>query len=123
MVTDKDCEIFIRVRGKGRVCELDNLMVGFSISDLKENNIWALFVDPEYEGKGIGRKLHDTMLHWYFSETNITVRLGTAPGTRVADFYLKAGWKNIGMHGQKELKFEMTYNNWKQINFNKFISE
>ena len=49
LVTDKDCEEFISVRGKGWVCEIDQQIVGFAIADLKENNIWALFVDPEYE--------------------------------------------------------------------------
>ena len=51
LVTDKDCEEFISVRGKGWVCEIDQQIVGFAIADLKENNIWALFVDPEYERK------------------------------------------------------------------------
>jgi ribosomal protein S18 acetylase RimI-like enzyme len=64
LVTDKDCEEFISVRGKGWVCEIDQQIVGFAIADLKEKNIWALFVDPEYERKGIGQKLHRKMLNW-----------------------------------------------------------
>ena len=55
LVTDQDCEVFITVRGKGWVCEIDKHIVGFAIADLKENNIWALFLDPEFEGKGIGQ--------------------------------------------------------------------
>ncbi len=43
LVTDEDCAAFMTVRGKGWVCEIDNTIVGFSIVDLKENNIWALF--------------------------------------------------------------------------------
>ncbi|WP_435523381.1 GNAT family N-acetyltransferase [Chryseobacterium indoltheticum] len=69
LVTDKDCEEFITERGKGWVCEIDGKITGFSIVDLKDNNIWALFVDPDYEKKGIGKKLHDIMLDWYFSQT------------------------------------------------------
>lgn len=49
IVTDKDCEEFITLRGKGWVCEIDNKIVGFAIADLKENNIWALFIDPLFE--------------------------------------------------------------------------
>jgi len=111
LVTDKDCEEFITVRGKGWVCEAEGHIVGFAIADLQENNIWALFLRPEFEGKGIGRELHRLMLDWYFSKTHETVWLGTAPGTRAAGFYRKAGWKEVGMHG-KELKFEMTYTDW-----------
>jgi len=43
LVTDKDGEEFITVRGKGWVCEFEEQIVGFAIVDLKENNIWALF--------------------------------------------------------------------------------
>jgi GNAT superfamily N-acetyltransferase len=112
LVTDKDCEEFMTVRGKGWVCEIDHQIVGFSIADLKGNNIWALFVDPFFEGKGIGQVLHKTMLDWYFTQTDQTVWLGTAYDTRAELFYRRAGWKEVGMHGTKEIKFEMTYNDW-----------
>ena len=112
LVTDKDCEEFLFERGKGWVCEIDNEIVGFSIVDLKENNIWALFLDPNFEKKGIGRKLHNIMLDWYFTQTKETVWLGTAFNTRAESFYRKSGWKEIGLHGNKEIKFEMTFENW-----------
>lgn len=113
LVTDKDCEEFLFERGKGWVYEIDYQIVGFSIVDLKEKNIWALFLDPGFEKQGIGRKLHDTMLDWYFEQTKETVWLGTAPKTRAENFYRKSGWKETGTHGKGEIKFEMTYNNWK----------
>ena len=103
LVTDKDCEEFITDRGMGWVCEADHNVVGFAIADLKENNIWALFVKPEYEGMGIGKKLHQLMLDWYFSQGKETVWLGTAPDSRAALFYRQAGWKETGKHGQKEI--------------------
>lgn len=112
LVKDADCEEFITRRGKGWVCEVDNVIVGFAIADLKEHNIWALFLKPEFEGKGIGSRLHDTMMDWYFTQTKTKVWLGTAPATRAASFYLKRGWSRAGMHGAKEVKFEMTFNEW-----------
>ncbi len=112
LVTDQDCEEYMTVRGKGWVCEADNRIVGFAIADLKEHNIWALFLLPEYEGKGIGQLLHTTMLDWYFSKTNETVWLSTAFHTRAEKFYRKAGWKEVGLHGTKEIKFEMTFADW-----------
>ncbi|MCQ0113008.1 Ribosomal protein S18 acetylase RimI [Zhouia amylolytica] len=113
LVTDDDCLDFITKRGKGWVCEIDNKIVGFSIVDLKEHNIWALFVHPFYSEKGIGRKLHDIMLDWYFNQTYQNVWLGTAPNTRAEMFYRKAGWTEVGTHGKGEIKFEMTFENWK----------
>lgn len=121
LVSDEDCKEFITQRGKGWVCEINDRIVGFSIVDLKDKNIWALFVHPEFEGNGIGKKLHDTMLNWYFNQTKETVWLGTAPHTRAEKFYHKAGWKEAGTHGPKEIKLEMSYVNWKNnlnnINF------
>ncbi len=66
---------------------------------------------PVFEGQGIGRKLHDVMLYWYFDQTRTNLWLGTSPETRAEMFYRKAGWKEIGTHGIDEIKFEMTYEN------------
>ncbi|MBN8688291.1 MAG: GNAT family N-acetyltransferase [Chitinophagales bacterium] len=112
LVTDKDCEEFITARGKGWVCEIDGQIVGFAIADLKENNIWALFIAPDFEKKGIGQQLHKRMLDWYFSQTKATVWLGTAFNTRAENFYRKAGWTEAGTNGPKEIKFIMTYDDW-----------
>ena len=114
LVTDKDCEDYITLRGKGWVCEIDDSVIGFAIADLVENNIWALFLQPEYERRGIGKKLHDIMLEWYFSKTKEKVWLGTAPNTRAEMFYRKCGWKEVGKHGKGEIKFEMSYDEWEQ---------
>ncbi len=112
LVPDKDCEEYMTVRGKGWVCETEGTIVGFAIADLKENNIWALFLLPEYEGQGNGKKLHDIMLDWYFTQTKETVWLGTAFNTRAEKFYRMQGWKEAGMHGSKEIKFEMSRADW-----------
>ena len=112
LVTDKDCENYLTSRGKGWVCEDDNRVVGFAIADLVENNIWALFIHPNYEGRGVGNRLHRLMLDWYFSQEKEVVWLSTAPGTRAETFYGKQGWRKTGMYGKGETKFEMTRDEW-----------
>jgi len=112
LVTDADCADYLTRRGKGWVCTVDDRVVGFSIVDLVDRNVWALFLLPEYEGQGIGRQLHDRMLDWYFDQTPDTIWLGTAPGTRAEGFYRKAGWREVGTHGKGEVKFEMTREEW-----------
>jgi len=114
LVSDADCIDYITRRGKGWVCETDGRIVGFSIADLLGNNICALFVDPEYEGKGIGKKLHSLMMEWYFSQTDKTVWLSTAPASRAEGFYRKEGWLETGTYGKGEVKFEMQSENWKE---------
>ena len=115
LVPDRDVEEFLFRRGKGWVCEINDTVVGFSIADLKENNIWALFVHPDFAGKRIGKKLHDIMLDWYFDQTKETVWLGTSPKTKAEQFYRMQGWKEAGTHGKGEIKFEMDFENWGKL--------
>lgn len=112
LISPKDCVDYLTQRGRGWVCEIENEVVGFSIVDLQENNVWALFLNPKFEKMGIGRMLHDVMLDWYFGQTQADLWLGTSPNTRAEGFYRRAGWIESGTHGNDEIKFEMTFNNW-----------
>ena len=89
------------------VCEVDGVIAGFVMVDAEKQNLWALFVAPEQEGKGIGRTLHDAMFLWYFNRRT-ALRLTTAPDTRAASFYSKAGYACLGPTDDgKELIFEL----------------
>jgi GNAT superfamily N-acetyltransferase len=112
LVPDHDVEEFITNRGKGWVCEIEGTIVGFAIADLVKNNIWALFIHPDFEARGIGKKLHQMMMDWYFVQTNEKVWLGTDPNSRAERFYRMQGWKEVGVHGKGEIKFEMNYEDW-----------
>lgn len=115
LVPDSDVEDYILNRGRGWVCEIGNAIVGFSIVSVTDKNVWALFIQPGYEKMGIGRRLHDEMINWYFGQTETTIWLGTAPGTRAESFYRKAGWTEVGRHGKGEVKFEMKAAEWQQL--------
>lgn len=112
LVTDADVEDYITRRGRGWVSEQDGIVTGFSIVSVSDNNVWALFIHPDFEGGGIGRQLHDIMLNWYFTQTDETIWLSTTPGTRAEKFYRKAGWKECGVYGKGEIKFELTKGEW-----------
>jgi GNAT superfamily N-acetyltransferase len=115
LVTDAAVEEYITLRGQGWVCEVEGTVVGFAIADVKGHSIWALFVDPAFEKKGIGRTLHDTMLDWYFQQTTQKVWLSTGLDTRAATFYRTAGWEEAGtIPGKNELRFELTFEKWTQ---------
>ena len=113
LIPDDLVEEFITKRGKGFVCEIDDIIVGFSIVDFVENNVWALFLLPDFEGKRIGKKLHQLMLDEYFSKTKETIWLSTEANSRAETFYKKQGWKNAGFHGN-EVKFEMSFEDWRK---------
>jgi len=112
LISAKDYEEFMFNRGKGWVCEEGGEIIGFAIVDLKEKNVWALFIQPSHEGKGAGRKLHDEMLNWYFDQTRETIWLGTAPNTRAEKFYEKAGWQKTSIRPNGEVRFEMSREQW-----------
>ena len=112
LIPDDLVEEFITKRGKGFACEIDKKIVGFSIVDFVENNVWALFLLPDFEGKRIGKKLHQLMLDEYFSKTKETIWLSTEANSRAEIIYKKQGWKNAGFHGN-EVKFEMSFEDWK----------
>ncbi len=116
LVTDEDCNDYINRKGKGWVAESENIIIGFSIVDVLENNVWALFVNPDFEGMGISKELHDIMIDWYFKQTKENIWLGTEPKTKAEKFYRKNGWKEIGRHGKGEIKFEMDLEDWKKNN-------
>lgn len=115
LITDLDCEDFICRRGKGWICEIDERIVGFAIADLVNDNVWALFLHPDFEGRGIGKKLQQTMLNWYFDTGKNSIWLGTSPGTRAEKFYTASGWHRNGFHGKNEIKFEMTKEKWLKL--------
>lgn len=112
-ITAADYTEFLTRRGCGWTADIQGVIAGFAIADLQDHNIWALFVAPAAEGKGVGKALHRQMLAWYFSKTQETVWLSTALGTRAEHFYRAASWIENGLHGQQEIRFEMSFENWK----------
>ncbi len=114
LVTDADVADYLTRRGKGWVCVENQQILGFAIADLQHHNIWALFLRPEAENRGIGKNLHTLMLDWYFSKTTETVWLSTSPHTRAEGFYRKLGWREAGVYGKGEILFKMSYDQWQQ---------
>lgn len=55
------------------------------------------------------------MLKWYFSQTDKTVWLSTSPNTRAEKFYRNAGWREVGVYGKGEIKFEMSSAEWNEV--------
>lgn len=82
----------IEATGRGWVSVVDGAVRGFAIGNHVTGNIWALFVDPDHEGRGHGRALHDTMVEWLQAQGLPRLWLTTGPDTRARRFYEKAGW-------------------------------
>jgi GNAT superfamily N-acetyltransferase len=115
LVPDSDVADYIMNRGRGWISTCDNSVVGFAIVSLSDNNVWALFIDPLFENKGIGSHLHREMIDWYFSQTSQAIWLSTAPGTRAEEFYRCKGWIGKGFTKSGEVLFEMESDLWNQV--------
>jgi ribosomal protein S18 acetylase RimI-like enzyme len=124
IVTEKDCIEYVSVRGIGWVCEMKNNISGFAILDIKTKSIWALFVLPEEERKGIGKKLQELMLNYYFSQSKDKLWLETAANTRAEIFYKSSGWIEVERHERfpsnkllpafTEIKMELSLEDWEK---------
>jgi GNAT superfamily N-acetyltransferase len=95
-IAEADYVPAIERTGRGWVAEENGEIVGFAVGNAITGNIWALFVDPRFEGRGHGRQLHDAMVEWLFAQGLRQLNLGTEPGTRAQRFYERAGWSFTG---------------------------
>src|SRR4051812_9247082 len=78
------------------VCDENGTVSGFSAADPKDGSIFALFVDPESEGRGIGRHLLNVACDSLRSGAHTMATLATEPGTRAERLYRRDGWQEIG---------------------------
>ena len=93
--------------GRGWAFTNGGQMLGFSIALQDPPAIWALFVLPGHEGKGIGNKLHDQAVEWLWELGAARITLTTDPGTRADRFYRARGWVDTGLNQNGEICFEL----------------
>jgi len=86
-------------------------IVGFAIGDLARSNVWALFVAPDSERRGVGRALFDALVESMFAAGATRLWLTTDPASRAAGFYDAAGWERCGFEGA-DLRFELGRDAW-----------
>ncbi len=104
-ISDEELCRSIEEDGRGWVAEEDGRILGFAIG-LLSGNVWALFVRPEAEGRGIGSALHTEMLAWFSQQRLHRLWLSTGTNTRARAFYEARGWKYAGPYGPDEVRLE-----------------
>lgn len=93
-VTHADYVAYLTEIGKGWVAEIDGRIVGFSFAN-RSGLIWALFLRPGTEGRGIGKHLLRLCTDWLRSIGVRRAFLDTGPGTRAEEFYRRQGWEEV----------------------------
>ncbi len=92
---------YLEKSGRGWVAEIDGVVAAFSYADDTDGSIWALFVDPAHEGRGLAKHLLGLAVDWLFARGHEAVRLGTGPGTRAERFYALQGWRRETANGSE----------------------
>lgn len=100
-VTLQMYEDYLDRDGRGWVAAIDGEIAGFSYADRKDASIWALFVSPRHEGRGLGKALLELAVAWLSELGHSRVTLSTTPGTRADRFYAALGWSRMPGHGRE----------------------
>lgn len=107
-VTVADYEEHIDGRGRTWVAEREGAIVGFVSADGTKHWLWALFIDPAHEGRGLGRELLAAALAWLRGLGAESVGLTTEPDTRAERFYRAAGFVAQGLeHGEIRFAYRL----------------
>jgi GNAT superfamily N-acetyltransferase len=91
-VTQEMYEDFLSKSGRGWVAESEGEIVAFCYADKENASIWALFVQPGHEGRGLATLLLRQAVDWLFEIGHDAVHLSTGANTRADRFYAAQGW-------------------------------
>jgi GNAT superfamily N-acetyltransferase len=91
-ITNASVATSFREDATGWVAVHDGQIVGFSIADRRAHSIFALFILPAYEGRGIGSHLFNLAVDWLWDNGTQRAWLTTGANTKAAAFYERRGW-------------------------------
>jgi GNAT superfamily N-acetyltransferase len=107
-ITNESVAASFMADSKGWVAVEHDQIVGFSIADRADRSIFALFVLPACEGRGLGSGLLDLAVNWLWVGGADRIWLTTDPGTGAAGFYERRGWTAGRIEANGEQRFELT---------------
>jgi len=93
--------------GRSWVCEVDGKVAGFGCANRDDAFIWALFVDPACEGRGIGKLLLQEMNAYLFALGHDKITLSTGAATRADAFYAAQGWQRGELPDQTDVQYTL----------------
>lgn len=106
-ITDESVAASFLLSSKGWVAVRDNEILGFSIGDRASGSIFALFVLPGHEGRGIGARLFDLAVSWLWQNGAQRLWLTTDPQSKAAGFYERRGWVPAGRSESGDTRYEL----------------
>jgi GNAT superfamily N-acetyltransferase len=106
-VTPDTVTTMLSGNGRAWVAEEDGKIVAFSMADAGKATVFAMFVQPGYEGEGLGRALMTEAEQWLFSRDCEEIWLLTDrdPRVRANGFYQHLGWRTEGIQEDGRVRY------------------
>jgi len=105
-ITNDSIAASFLAQSKGWVAARAGEVVGFAIADRATHSIFALFVLPAFERRGIGGRLFEFALAWLWDNGAPRVWLTTDPRTKAARFYARRGFVPAGAAERGDVRYE-----------------
>lgn len=91
------------------IAELDGVAAGFAMVDAEAGEVFALFVRPPFEGRGLGRLLMDEAERTLFRHHDrIWLVTDGHEHIRANGFYLRQGWTFACRVDERDVRYEKT---------------
>lgn len=106
-VTPRSVRQLLEGSGAAWIAEEQGRALGFSMADAAQGTVFALFVLPGQEGRGIGRALLRLAEGWLAAQgwRRAWLLTGAARGLRAPGFYRRMGWQARGGAPRGERRF------------------
>lgn len=87
------------------IAEVEGTAAGFAMADVQEGSVFACFIRPHYQGRGLGRLLMGRAEVFLF-QRHATIWLTTNAASRAPSFYRKLGWSAVSDLPDGSIRFE-----------------
>lgn len=104
-ITDSAVSSMIARRSCAWVALQGDELIGFSMIDQDEGALFAVFVLPAYEGRGVGRRLLALAERELFTQ-HAVAWLETRRDSRAAGFYRRLGWADEQDAGHGDIRLQ-----------------